>query len=357
MITPRWKILLAAAAVWMAGCGPSDTVTIQGCGATFPAPLYKRWFLEYYRLHPDVRVNYQAIGSGAGVRQFEEGLVHFGATDEALKEKRIDEIAKKLSDRDGHKVEVVQIPLTGGSVALCYNLPGNPAIQLTRKAYVSILLGQITYWDDPGITSINPGVQFPHLAIAFIRRAESSGTTFVFTNHLNAADKRWSKDQGGPGVGKTVQWPVGIGGKGNAGVAALIEQTPGAFGYIETGYAELSHLPIAAVENRAGKFVKPTLASSQEALAEARFDKVLGATVSDPSGPGAYPIVSLTWVVCRKNYADKTITDQLKAVLGYCLETNVSGQGQAISKELEYVALPVEALVKARQAVASIGTE
>ena len=269
-------LLLAVLVGSSPGCGPSDTVTIQGCGATFPAPLYKRWFLEYYRAHPEVRVNYQPVGSGAGIQQFEEGLVLFGASDEALKRERLKDIAGKLTRTEGHAVEVLQLPLTGGSVAICYNLPGEPALRLSRKMYIDMLLGEITHWDDPRIRSTNPEVELPHLEMTFIRRSESGGTTFVFTNHLNAIDPRWTTAEGGPGVGKTVQWPIGIGGKGNAGVNALIKQIPGAFGYIEAGYAELTKLPMAAIENKSGVFVLPTAEHAEEALREARFDEVLG---------------------------------------------------------------------------------
>jgi phosphate transport system substrate-binding protein len=355
-------ILLAGAALLSGGCGPADTVTIQGCGATFPSPLYERWFLEFYLLYPNVRVNYQATGSSAGIQQFEEGLVHFGATDEALKEKRLKEIAKTLSNRDNKPVEVIQIPLTAGSVALCYNLPNDPPLKLTRQAYVDILLGHLTYWDDPRIQSANPGISLPHLEITFIRRAEGSGTTFVFTNHINTIDPRWRKDKGGPGAGKTVQWPRDfIGGKGNAGVAALVQQTPGSIGYIEAGYAELTHMPIAALQNHAGSFVSPTVASCREALEDAEkyhlFDKVLGATVPDPKGKSAYPIVSFTWVVCRKNYPDAMLAEKLKAVLSYCLESKNAGRGQELSEQLGYVPLPEETLITARKMVAQIGAQ
>jgi phosphate transport system substrate-binding protein len=348
-----WFLWAAALLVSAGGCAPSDTVTIQGCGATFPAPLYQRWFLEFYLAEPDVRVNYQAIGSGAGIQQFSEGLVHFGASDEALKEARLQEIAKKLSDREGHPVEVIQAPLTAGSVAICYNVPGNPNLKLTRKTYVDMLLGEITHWDDPAIAATNPGVALPHLEMTFIRRAESSGTTYVFTNHLNAIDARWTKEKHGPGVGKSVLWPVGIGGKGNAGVSALILQTPGAFGYIEAGYAELSNLPMAALENHAGNFVAPRADAAREALQEAKFNKVLGAEVPDPRGPKAYPIVTFTWVVCRSRYGDPGITAKLKEVLDYCLSMQ-GGRGQSLSEELGYIPLPDEALARARKAVDEI---
>jgi phosphate transport system substrate-binding protein len=380
------SLLLAGAALLPLSCGPSDTVTIQGAGATFPAPLYQRWFLEYYLAHPNVRVNYQSIGSGAGVSQLQEDLTDFAASDEALNDKKLKEVAQKLTEREHlgkNPVELIQIPFTAGAIALCYNLPGNPDLELPRKVYVGMVLGEISYWDDPAIKEANPGVSLPHLKITFIRRADSSGTTFVFTNHLNAIDDRWKTDNGGPGVSKTPQWKVGIGGKGNAGVAALISQTPGAFGYIEAGYAELVELKMAKLENHAGHFVLPTNENCRVALEEAKFDDVFGATIPDPKGktalkkiiesspalaavPGTasffidrvqpYPIVTFTWVIVRKHYADKRLGDNLRAVLSYCLEDE-PGKGQALSKDLGYVALPKETLERARKEVQKINAE
>ena len=348
-----WALWTAMLAVSLAGCGRSDTVTIQGCGATFPSPLYQRWFLEYYLAHPNVRVNYQPIGSGAGIQQFTEGLVHVGASDEALKESKLKEIAQKLRERERRAVELIQVPLTGGSVAISYNLPGDPAIKLSRKIYVEMLLGKIIHWDDPAIVALNPGISLPHLDMTFVRRADSSGTTFIFTNHLNAIDKRWTNEGGGPGVGKSVPWPIGIGGKGNAGVSALIQQTPGSFGYIEAGYAEILEMPMAALENNAGNFVRPTASASREALQEAKFNNVLGAEVPDPNGADAYPIVSLTWIICRKQYDDPRVAAQIKEVLEFCLSTE-TGKGQALSVELGYIPLPEEALTRARKAITEI---
>jgi phosphate transport system substrate-binding protein len=349
-------MVLAALAVSATGCAPSDTVTIQGCGATFPAPLYQRWFLEYYLADENVRVNYQAIGSGAGIQQFTEGLVHFGASDEALKESKLQEIAKKLSERDGRPVEVIQVPMTGGSVAICYNVPGDPQLKLSRKVYIDMLLGEIKYWDDPAIRELNPGAKLPHLEMTFIRRAESSGTTYVFTNHLNHIDPRWTKEHKGPGVGKSVLWPVGIGGKGSSGVSALVEQTPGAFGYVEAGYGELTGLSMAALENHAGRFVMPTAEAAGSALSEAKFNKVLAAEVPDPKGADAYPIVSLTWIVCRTHYKDPRVAARLKDVLTYCLSTE-TGKGQSLSSDLGYVPLSDEAIMKAQKAVNQIQTD
>jgi phosphate transport system substrate-binding protein len=329
------------------GCSPSNTVTLQACGATFPAPLYKRWFLELYKQHPDLRVNYQAIGSGAGMRQLEEGLVDFGATDEAQSEDKLKSMAKKLGDR----VELIQVPMTAGSVAICYNVPNVQKLRLSRSVYVGIFLGEINYWSDLKIKADNPGVELPDLRITVVRRAEGSGTTFNFTNHLNAIDPRWKKENGGPGAAKTVQWPVGIGGKGTSGVAALVQQTPGAIGYIEAGYAELTEPPmqVATLQNRHGDFVDPTDANARVSLSEAKFNKVFGATVPDPKGENAYPIVTFTWIVCRKSYDNPKIGGGLKSVLSYCLTG-----GQDLSKELGYVRLPDDTLAAARKAIDEI---
>ncbi len=369
-MTPRHLVLLSLAglALISLSCGPSDTVTIQGAGATFPAPLYQRWFLEYYQAHPNVRVNYQAIGIGAGVNQLQEDLVNFAASDEALKKEKLEEMAAALAKKEGKHVELIQLPLTAGAVALCYNVPGNPDLVLPSKVYVGMALGDIDFWDDPAIKEANPNANLPHLKITFIRRAESSGTTFVFTTHLAAVDDRWKLDKDrpadsyhkglpdGPGVSKTPQWKVGIGGKGNAGVAALIGQTPGAFGYIEAGYAELVELKMAKLVNHAGHPVAPTNDNCRVALEEAQFNDVFGATIPDPKGEQAYPIITFTWVIVRKHYDDQRLGEQLKAVLGYFLEDE-DGRGQALSKDLGYVALPKETLERARKAIRQINAD
>ncbi len=336
------------------GCSPSNTITLQGCGATLPAPLYKRWFLEFYKQHPDVRVNYQAIGSGAGMRQLREGLVHFGATDEAQKEKDLNDMAKTLSDREGKPVELLQVPMTAGCIAISYNVPGVEKLKLTRSVYVSIFLGKIASWNDPQIQEINPGVKLPSLPITVVRRAEGSGTTFNFTNHLNAIDPRWKKENEGPGAGKTIEWPTGIGGKGTSGVAALIQQTPGAIGYIEAGYAELTDLPTAILQNQHGNFVEPKNENARAALEEAKFNKAFGATIADPKSADAYPIVTFTWIVCRKKYDNPKIGAALKSVLEYCLESGTEGRGQGLSKSLGYVHLPDDTLKQARKVIDEI---
>jgi phosphate transport system substrate-binding protein len=355
-------LFLAGLSLLTISCAPANTVTIQGAGATFPAPLYKRWFLEFYLAHPDVRVNYQAIGSGAGVSQLQEGLVDFAASDEALKKERLDEVARVLGERENRKVELLQLPMTSGAVALCYNVQGDPELKLPRRVYVGMALGEIEYWDDQAIQAANPTAKLPHQPITFVRRAESSGTTFVFTNHMNAVDDRWKLDKDrkegspylkspdGPGASKTPQWKVGIGGKGNSGVAALISQTPGAFGYLEAGYAELIGLKWAKLENHAGEFVEPHSDNCRVALEEAKFNDVFGATIPDPKSKSAYPIVTFTWMIVRKKYANQLVNEELQAVLDYCL-TDEAGKGQALSNDLGYVKLPATALKRARAAI------
>jgi phosphate transport system substrate-binding protein len=335
----HWSgLLLAAACLASTSCdGPGDDLTVQGSGATFPAPLYKRWFLEYYRRHPEVRVNYQPIGSSAGVRQFTEGLVDFGASDAAMSDKEMDKVP----------AGVLLLPMTAGSVALSYNLPGGPeTLRLSRAALLGILLGRIDHWSDPILADCNPGVRLPDLAITFVRRSEGSGTTFAFTNHLSAISEQWKK---GPGVGKSVVWPVGIGAKGNAGVAALIQQTPGALGYIESGYAELCHLPMAALENRAGRYVQPSVRSSLAALAEAKLPANLRVWITDPHAPDAYPIVTYTWILCYRQYADARLAATLKQVLKFCLT-----EGQQWSADLGYVPLPEPVAAAVLRAVDTI---
>jgi phosphate transport system substrate-binding protein len=348
----RLPFLLAAAACCAASasCSSGDDLSIQGAGATFPAPIYKRWFLEYYQAHPDVRVNYQAIGSGAGIRRFTDGLVDFGASDAAMNDAEIKEYTEK------HHEPPLLLPMTAGSVAVCYNVPGAPDdLRLSRQALVAIFLGQITNWNDSRLAADNPTVALPDLAISTIHRAEGSGTTYAFTNHLATAHpKEWGdKKHGGtgPGAGKSVVWPGGLGAKGNDGVAALIQQTPGAIGYVEFGYADLTHLPMARVENKAGNFVQPTRESGLAALEGAKVPEDLRIWVPDPPGKGAYPIVTYTWVLCRRKYQDARVAEAIKDVLRFAL-----GDGQKLSAELGYLPLPKDVGDKVRKAVDRIAT-
>jgi phosphate transport system substrate-binding protein len=322
-------LALAALGGWLgphgaAGVALAQTrTTLQGTGATFPAPLYQRWFAEYNKLHPDVEINYQALGSGAGIKQFQQGLVNFGASDAAMTD------AEMAAVKQG----VVLLPMTAGEIVLTYNLPDfSGDLKLSRDAYVGIFLGKITQWSDPVIAKANPGAKLPDTKITVVSRSEGSGTTFVFTSHLSTVSEAWKN---GPGAGKTVNFPVGVAGKGNPGVAALIKQTPGAIGYVEYGYAQQTGMPMAILENKSGKFIKPSLESGKTALASVELPPNLRAWILDPAAPDAYPIVTYTWLLCYKKYADPKIADTLKSVIRYGLST-----GQSFSAQLGYIPLP-----------------
>ena len=306
-----------------AALGADDAVTLQGTGATFPAPLYQKWFTEYNKAHPNVQINYQALGSGAGVKQFQEHLVDFGASDAAMTDEEM------ASVKDG----VVLLPMTAGAIVLAYDLPDLPAdVKLSREAYVGIFLGKITSWNDPAITKVNPGVNLPDTKITVVSRSDGSGTTFVFTSHLSAISSDWKN---GPGAGKSVNFPVGVAGKGNPGVSALIKQTPGAIGYVEYGYAVEAKMPMALLENKSGKYVKADLSTGKDALANVQLPENLRAWVTDPAGPDSYPIVTYTWLLCYKKYQNAKTLDALKSVIKYGLT-----QGQSFSADLGYIPLP-----------------
>jgi phosphate transport system substrate-binding protein len=337
-------MLLAAVSCCSSISCSNRGIDLYGAGATFPAPLYKRWFLEYYKQHPDVRVNYQAIGSGAGIRQFSANLVTFGASDAAMSDR---EIAKAMEENPKRK-GILLLPMTAGSIAICYNLPGNISdLKLSRKVYADIFLGKITSWDDPAIAQLNPGLDLPELEIAVVRRADGSGTTFAFTNHLSAISPEWKEKVG---VGKAVTWPVGIGGNGNAGVAAWIQQTPGAIGYLEYGYAELTHLSMASLENKAGHYISPTLETGQAALAGVEMPENMRAFIPDPPGANAYPLVTYTWLLVFEDYSDRPAqAAALRDVIRYCLT-----DGQKLSAELGYIPLPSGVVQRVLKAVDEI---
>ena len=320
------------------GSGRADTTTLNASGATFPAPLYVRWFAEYNTAHSDVRVNYQGIGSGAGIKQFTGGLTDFGASDAAMSDEEIAAV------KDGG---VVLLPMTAGSIVLSYNLPGVSApILLPRDVYPAIFMGTITKWNDPKIAAANPGVTLPDMPITVAYRADGSGTTYNFTNHLAAISPDFKAKVG---AGKLVKFPVGVGGKGNEGVAALIKQTPGTIGYIEYGYAQQIKLPMATLQNQAGKFVAPTPESGSAALGQVDLPANLRAFVTDPAGDTSYPIVTFTWWLCHTTYTKPGTADAIKALANWCLT-----DGQKFAPELGYLPLPPSVVGKVQAAVGTI---
>ena len=304
----------------------AESVKLQGSGASFPAPLYGRWFKEYSGETEGVKVDYQAKGSGGGIKDFIGHTVDFAASDAAMNDEEISQV----------DTGVVLLPMTAGSVVLSYNLEGiDKPLKLSRDAYSKIFLGQISNWNDPAIAATNEGVQLPDLPIAVVVRADSSGTTYVFTNHMASISPEFAES---PGVGKSVNWPQSdkfIASPKNDGVTATIKQTPGAIGYIEYGFAEQAKLPMADLENASGNFVSPSLENAKAALAGVEMPEDLRAWLPDPTGDQAYPIVSYTWLLCYEKYEDPAKAAALKELITWCLT-----EGQKSSAEMGYVPLP-----------------
>ncbi len=320
-------LVLAVAAISAAGCGGSAAseppVELHGAGASFPFPLYDRWFKAYAAAHPNTRVDYQSVGSGAGVTQFTNKTVDFAASDAAMTDEEIAKIERGVQ----------LLPLTAGSIVLAYNLPElTGTLRLSRQAYAGIFLGTITKWNDPAVAAANPGLKLPDTNITVVRRADSSGTTFVFTQHLTAVSPDWAK---GPGTSRSPNWPAGIGAKGNEGVTSSIQQTPGALGYVEFGYAKQSGLHMAVLENKSGSYMEATTASGQAALAAAQLPENLRLFLPDPEGKDAYPIVTYTWLLAYRRYDNPATAAALKEVVRYSLDA-----GQRVSEEMGYIPLP-----------------
>ena len=328
-------IAIAAAGAAMVA-NSASAQQLSGAGATFPAPLYQRWAVEYNKLHPKVQVNYQSVGSGAGVKQFMQRTVDFAASDAAMSD---EEIAKV-------KQGVVMIPATAGSIVIAYNLPDVKDLKLSREAYVGIFLGTVKKWNDPAIAKENSGVTLPDMPINVATRSDGSGTTFVFTKHLAAISKDFADEVG---TDKSVTWPVGAGGKGNEGVTALIKQTPGTIGYVEYGYAVNNGLSMASLQNKAGNFVKPTDASGTATLGHVEFPADLRVWPEDPTGDEDYPIATFTWLLLYKKYSD---ADKLKALKEFVTYGLV--EGQKFSSELGYIPLPAAVVEKSKAALSIV---
>ncbi|AFY53157.1 phosphate ABC transporter substrate-binding protein, PhoT family [Rivularia sp. PCC 7116] len=313
--------------------------TLDGAGASFPRLLYERWFKDINAKYPNLRVNYQSVGSGAGVRQFTAGTVDFGASDVAMKDEEIEKI-----DRG-----VLLLPMTGGSVVFAYNLPGVEGLKLPRAVYTDILLGKITKWNDAKIAAANPGVNLPDQNITIVHRSDGSGTTAVLTKHLSAVSPDWKS---GPGEGKTVSWPTGIGAKGNEGITAQVKQTPGSIGYVEYGYAKNQGLTMASLENKSGKFVEPSDEAASKALGAIELPENLRAFIEDPEGDEVYPIVTYTWLLAYKKYDNPAKAKAVEAMVEYGLT-----EGQKVSTELGYVPLPANVVEKVAAAADAISPE
>lgn len=301
-------------------------VDLTGAGATFPYPIYSKWFSDYAK-ETSIKINYQSIGSGGGIRQLSEHTVDFGASDAPMSD---DELAKA-------KGPIMHFPTVIGAVAVTYNLPSlQSPIRLTGDVLADMFLGHITKWNDSRIKAVNPGVALPATDVLVVHRAEASGTTYIFSDYLSAVSPDWAK---APGKGKELSWPVGIGAKGNEGVAGQVKQTPGAIAYVELAYAKQNNLPTAQIKNASGAFVAPSIESATAAAA-GTADKLPNNTdyrISIVNAPGAdaYPIASFTWLLLYRNQTDATKAKKLKDFLHWYLH---SGEGTAAS--LDYAPLP-----------------
>ena len=312
---------------------------LDGAGASFPKFLYERWFQDINGKYPNLRVNYESIGSGAGVKQFTAGTVDFGASDVAMKDEEIAKVERG----------VLLLPMTGGSVVLAYNLPDVKDLKLPREVYTNIFLGKINNWNDPAIAAANPGVSLPDQKITVVSRSDGSGTTAVFTQHLSAISDEWKN---GPGDGKKISFPTGIGAPKNDGVTARINQTPGAIGYVEYGFAKKGGLNTAALENKAGKFVAPSDEAASIALGAIDLPENLRAFLPDPEGDESYPIVTYTWILAYKQYEDPNKAKAMEAMIEYGLT-----EGQKVSSELGYVPLPANVVEKVAAAADTLSPD
>ncbi|MEY2983726.1 MAG: Phosphate transporter, periplasmic phosphate-binding protein PstS, partial [Cyanobacteriota bacterium] len=301
-------------------------VSLTGAGASFPAPLYQGWFVALNQEVPNLEVNYQSVGSGAGVEQFTARTVDFGASDVAMKD---DEIAEVNG-------EVLMLPMTAGSIVLAYNLPGVEGLKISQAVMGDIFLGKITQWNDPKIVADNPDAALPDQPIIVVHRSDGSGTTGVFTKNLSAMSPEFGEKIG---EGKTVEWPTTqgkfIGGKGNEGVTAAIQQNEGSIGYIEYGYAKNNNVTMAAIQNKDGNFVVPTDENASATLANVELPENLRAFIVNPEGADSYPIVTYTWMLVYPKYDDAEKAKGMEAMIEFGLN-----QGQKMAPALGYVPLP-----------------
>jgi phosphate transport system substrate-binding protein len=312
-------------------------VKLQGAGASFPAPLYTKWFKAYSTAHPDIQVDYQSVGSGSGKKSVIDKTVDFGASDAAMSDEEIARVP------GGAQL----FPMTAGAIVIAYNLPEVKDLKLSRKAYAGIFLGKIKRWSDPEIASANPGAKLPDEPINVVVRADSSGTSFVFSKHLSTISPEFGKSVG---TNTMPNWPVGTKSKGNEGVTASLMTTPGSIGYIEYGYAKSQNVPFAALENKAGKYVAASTASGQAALASTNLPENLIAWNPDPAGDGAYPIVTYTWMIFYKKY-DSAKLPAVQSLIRYGLT-----DGQKDAESLGYIPLPQAVIAKATAAIANVSS-
>jgi phosphate transport system substrate-binding protein len=312
--------------------------TLNGAGATFPNPMYQKWFSEYHKLHSDVEVNYQSIGSGGGIRQVLAGTVDFGASDGPMSDEQLKEA----------KMKILHIPTVMGAVVPAYNVPGvTGEVKFTPQALAGIFLGKITSWNDDAIAKPNPDVKLPNQPIIVIHRSDGSGTTYIWTDYLSKVSPDW---QGQVGKGTSVKWPVGLGGKGNEGVAGLVRQMQGAIGYIELIYAVQNKITYGSVKNAAGNFVKASLESVTAAAASAKsMPADFRVSITDAPGKDAYPISSFTWLLIPAQSKDAAKGKIIVDFLNWMVD-----DGQKMTADLSYAPLPPTVAAKVKDAIKQV---
>jgi phosphate transport system substrate-binding protein len=334
-VISRIALLLAGLALSLPALGQA---TLNGAGATFPYPMYSKWFNEYNKLHHDIQINYQSIGSGGGIRQVLNGTVDFGASDGPMTDEQLKEA----------KVKILHIPTVLGADVPAYNIPGvSGEIKFTPEALADIFLGKITRWNDPAITKVNPGINLPNQPIIIVHRSDGSGTTYIWTDYLSKVSKDWESSVG---KGTSVKWPVGLGGKGNEGVAGQIRQLPGAIGYIELIYAVENKITYGSVQNAAGNFVKASLDGVTEAAASVKsMPADFRVSITNAPGKTAYPISSFTWLLIPVQAKDA----QKGKILADFLNWMVT-DGQKMTSQLSYAPLPQSVAEKVKAAIKQV---
>jgi phosphate transport system substrate-binding protein len=338
-ITGFFLVALAiGGAVWAQGA-----LSINGAGATFPYPMYSKWFDEYHKKNANLQINYQSIGSGGGIKQVTEGTVDFGATDGPMNDDQLKAYQEK------HGSGILHFPTVLGAVVPTYNIAGvDAALNFTPDALAGIFLGKITKWNDPAIADANKGVKLPAEDIVVVHRADGSGTSYCWTDYLSKVSEEWKTKVG---KGTSVNWPVGLGGKGNEGVTGTVKNTPNSIGYVELIYAESNKIPYGSVQNSSGAVVKASLAAVSAAAAGAAKDMPDDFRVSITNAPGnaSYPISTFTWLLIPQKFSDATKRDALKGFLKWAL-----GDGQSYAEALSYAKLPKEVVAKEVKAIDKI---
>ncbi|MFY9559227.1 MAG: phosphate ABC transporter substrate-binding protein PstS [Terriglobales bacterium] len=316
----------------------AETTTLNGAGATFPYPMYSKWFSEYNKLHPDVQINYQSIGSGGGIRQVLAGTVEFGASDGPMTDEQLSQA----------KVKILHIPTVLGAVVPAYNVPGvSGEVKFTPDVLANIFLNKITNWNDPAIAKANPGVSFPNQPIIVIHRSDGSGTTYIFTDYLSKISKDWESTVG---KGTAVKWPIGLGGKGNEGVAGQIRQLQGSIGYVELIYAVQNNIPYGSVKNAAGTFVKATLEGVTEAAASVKsMPADFRVSITNAPGKTAYPIASFTWLLVPVQAKNPKNGQILADFLNWMVN-----DGQKMTTQLAYAPLPDSVAEKVKATIKQV---